>query len=56
MMPHPKSVPPPPPSSSDTPRLSGEARAEQIRDDLGAFLDGEREAREESDGKESGAT
>ncbi|RKS10389.1 histidine kinase/DNA gyrase B/HSP90-like ATPase [Nocardiopsis sp. Huas11] len=55
MMPHPKSSPPPAPPS-DTPRLTGDARAEQIRDDLGDFLDGEREAREESDGKEGGTT
>ena len=55
MMPHPKSVPPPA-SPPDTPKLTGEARAEQIRDDLGDFLDGEREAREESDGKEGGTT
>ncbi|WP_231640555.1 ATP-binding protein [Nocardiopsis sp. NRRL B-16309] len=55
MMPHPKSVPPPS-QAPDTPKLTGDARAEQIRDDLGDFLDGEREAREESDGQEGGAT
>ncbi|MFE3457720.1 ATP-binding protein [Nocardiopsis aegyptia] len=55
MMPHPKSVPPPSPPS-DKPKLTGDARAEQIRDELGDFLDGEREAREESDGEEGGTT
>ncbi|GAB2489711.1 ATP-binding protein [Nocardiopsis aegyptia] len=55
MMPHPKSVPPPSPPS-DKPKLTGDARAEQIRDELGDFLDGEREAREESGGEEGGTT
>ncbi len=49
MMPHPDALsenPPPPPKGRDDtpPRLTGEARAEQIRDELGDFLDGERAA------------
>ncbi len=49
MLPHPDALsenpPPPPKGRGDTPpRLTGEARAEQIRDELGDFLDGERAA------------
>ncbi|MBE1459600.1 anti-sigma regulatory factor (Ser/Thr protein kinase) [Nocardiopsis terrae] len=49
MMPHPGALsdnpPPPPKGREDTPpKLTGEARAEQIRDELGDFLDGERAA------------
>lgn len=49
MMPHPDALsdnaPPPPKGREETPpRLTGEARAEQIRDELGDFLDGERAA------------
>ena len=40
----------PPPKREDTPpRLTGEARAEQIRDEIGDFLDGERAALEGED-------
>ena len=48
MMPHPGHTPDnPPPAREDTPpKLTGEARAEQIRDELGDFLDGERAARD----------
>ncbi|WP_026122393.1 ATP-binding protein, partial [Nocardiopsis halotolerans] len=51
MMPHPKqSSDNPPQAREDTPpKLTGEARAEQIRDELGDFFDGEREAREGDD-------
>ncbi len=60
MMPHPGSLsdnpPPPPKGREDTPpKLTGEARAEQIRDELGDFLDGERaalEGKDLEDGKE----
>nr|WP_239648051.1 sensor histidine kinase [Nocardiopsis ganjiahuensis] len=51
MMPHPGALSENPPSSpkgrEDTPpKLTGEARAEQIRDEIGDFLDGERAALE----------
>ncbi|GHD21270.1 hypothetical protein GCM10007147_14480 [Nocardiopsis kunsanensis] len=48
MMPHPGHTPEAPPAArEDTPpKLTGEARAEQIRDELGDFLDGERAARD----------
>lgn len=48
MMPHPGHTPETPPAArEDTPpKLTGEARAEQIRDELGDFLDGERAARD----------
>ncbi|MBR8742217.1 sensor histidine kinase KdpD, partial [Nocardiopsis sp. MG754419] len=50
MLPHPKALsdnPPPMPKRDNTPpRLTGEARAEQIRDEIGDFLDGERAARD----------
>ncbi len=48
MMPHPGNASDTPPSArEDTPpKLTGEARAEQIRDELGDFLDGERAARD----------
>lgn len=51
MMPHPGALsenpPPPPEGREDTPpKLTGQARAEQIRDELGDFLDGERAALE----------
>jgi hypothetical protein len=51
MMPRPGQKPDTPPQArEDTPpRLTGEARAEQIRDELGDFFDGEREARESGD-------
>ncbi|MFE9242471.1 ATP-binding protein [Nocardiopsis sp. NPDC006938] len=60
MLPHPDALsdnpPPPPKGREDTPaRLTGEARAEQIRDEIGDFLDGERAAldgEELEDGKE----
>ncbi|WP_236567826.1 MULTISPECIES: ATP-binding protein [unclassified Nocardiopsis] len=45
----------PPKAREDTPpKLTGEARAQQIRDELGDFFDGEREAREGSDSPEDG--
>lgn len=49
MMPHPGALsetpPPPPKGREDTPpKLTGQARAEQIRDEIGDFLDGERAA------------
>ncbi|MFV2198914.1 ATP-binding protein [Nocardiopsis sp. LOL_012] len=41
-------------ASEDTPpKLTGRARAEQIRDELGDFLDGEREALEDGSGGEA---
>lgn len=44
-----------PKAREDTPpKLTGEARAEQIRDELGDFFDGEREAREEENKPEDG--
>ncbi|OKI19061.1 histidine kinase [Nocardiopsis sp. TSRI0078] len=48
MMPRPGPMPDDQPKARDNtpPKLSGEARAEQIRDELGDFFDGEREARE----------
>lgn len=51
MMPHPGALsdnpPPAPEGREDTPaKLTGEARAEQIRDEIGDFLDGERAALE----------
>lgn len=51
MMPRPGQKPDAAPQArEDTPpRLTGEARAEQIRDELGDFFDGEREAREGGD-------
>ncbi len=51
MMPRPGQKPDTPPQTrEDTPpRLTGDARAEQIRDELGDFFDGEREAREGGD-------
>ncbi|GAB3700020.1 sensor histidine kinase [Nocardiopsis oceani] len=54
MMPHPGALsdnpPPPPKGREDTPpKLTGEARAEQIRDEIGDFLDGERAALEGED-------
>ncbi len=60
MMPHPGALSenplPAPKGREDTPpRLTGEARAEQIRDEIGDFLDGERaalEGEELEDGKE----
>lgn len=56
MMPHPGALsenpPPSPKGREDTPpKLTGEARAEQIRDEIGDFLDGERAA---LDGEELG--
>ena len=45
----------PPKARADTPpKLTGDARAEQIRDELGDFFDGEREAREEGNKPEDG--
>ncbi len=56
MMPRPEHTPDNPPSARDDtpPKLTGDARAEQIRDELGDFFDGERAARdgEELDGGE----
>lgn len=54
MMPHPGALsdnpPPAPKGREDTPpKLTGEARAEQIRDEIGDFLDGERAALEGED-------
>lgn len=51
MMPRPGQTPEGPPKArQDTPpKLTGEARAKQIHDELGDFFDGEREAREGSD-------
>ncbi|NKZ02032.1 ATP-binding protein [Nocardiopsis alborubida] len=50
MMSRPGQKPDTPQTREDTPpRLTGEARAEQIRDELGDFFDGEREAREGGD-------
>ncbi|WP_263363769.1 sensor histidine kinase [Nocardiopsis quinghaiensis] len=51
MMPRPGQGPDEPPKArgNTPPRLSGDARAEQIRDELGDFFDGEREAREGTD-------
>ena len=47
MMPRPENNPNKPPARTDTPpKLTGDARAEQIRDELGDFLDGERAALE----------
>ncbi|WP_316042356.1 ATP-binding protein [Nocardiopsis sp. CNR-923] len=52
MMPPPDHVAKTEPPSDAPPRLTGEARAEQIRDELGDFLEGEREALEDkSDGE-----
>ncbi|WP_047869035.1 sensor histidine kinase KdpD, partial [Nocardiopsis sp. RV163] len=52
MMPRPGQKPDTQPQArEDTPpRLTGDARAEQIRDELGDFFDGEREAREGGEG------
>lgn len=51
MMPRPGQTPDGPPKArEDTPpKLTGEARAKQIHDELGDFFDGEREAREGAD-------
>jgi hypothetical protein len=46
-MPRPGTVTEPPKGRADTPpKLTGEARAAQIRDELGDFLEGERAALE----------
>ena len=47
MMPRPENTPDKPQTRADTPpKLTGDARAEQIRDELGDFFDGERAALE----------